>query len=245
MLAGVPYPGQPMTTEPFTARILIVDDEDAVRTLLRRLLTMQSYEVIEAPDGPTALRLLRSDNPDMMLLDVSLPVQDGLDVLAHVRRESQVPVILVTARADESDRVVGLRMGADDYVVKPFSSAELSARIESVLRRSRARSTSASGSRLSFNGLTIDTDTREVTLDGETVATTAREFDLLAFLARSPRQVFSRQQLLEHVWDSSSEWQDPATVTEHIRRLRRKIELDPDNPLRITTVRGVGYRFEA
>jgi DNA-binding response OmpR family regulator len=234
-----------MSPEPYTARILVVDDEDAVRTLLRRLLTMQSYEVIEAHDGPTALKLLRSESPDMMLLDVSLPVQDGLDVLAHVRKESQVPVILVTARADESDRVVGLRMGADDYVVKPFSSAELSARIESVLRRSRARSTSPSGTRLSFNGLTIDTETREVTLDGTIVTTTAREFDLLAFLAQSPRQVFSRQQLLEHVWDSSSEWQDPATVTEHIRRLRRKIELDPDNPLRITTVRGVGYRFEA
>jgi DNA-binding response OmpR family regulator len=234
-----------MSPEAHTARILIVDDEDAVRTLLRRLLTMQSYEVIEAADGPTALQLLRTERLDMVLLDVSLPVQDGLDVLAHVRQESEVPVILVTARADESDRVVGLRMGADDYVVKPFSSAELSARIESVLRRSRASSTSPSVAKLSFGGLMIDVDTREVSIDGELVTTTAREFDLLAFLAQSPRQVFSRQQLLEHVWDSSSEWQDPATVTEHIRRLRRKIELDPDNPLRITTVRGVGYRFEA
>ena len=234
-----------MSPEPYTARILIVDDEDAVRTLLRRLLTMQSYDVVEAEDGPTALKLLRSERPDMVLLDVSLPVQDGLEVLAHVRKESDVPVILVTARADESDRVVGLRMGADDYVVKPFSSAELSARIESVLRRSRASSTSPAGTHLAFGDLMIDTETREVSIDGGVVTTTAREFDLLAFLAQSPRQVFSRQQLLEHVWDSSSEWQDPATVTEHIRRLRRKIELDPDNPLRITTVRGVGYRFEA
>src|SRR5207302_4961022 len=138
------------------------------------------------------------------------------------------------------DRVVGLRMGADDYVVKPFSAAELSARIESVLRRARAASTAAAGTRMDFSGLTIDIETREVMLDGAVVVTTAREFDLLAFLARSPRQVFSRQQLLEHVWDSSAEWQDAATVTEHIRRLRRKIEVDADNPMRITTVRGVG-----
>jgi DNA-binding response OmpR family regulator len=233
-----------MSPDASKARILVVDDEPAVRTLLRRLLTIQSYEIIEAEDGPTALKLLRSERPDMVLLDVSLPVQDGLDVLANVRRDSEVPVILVTARADESDRVVGLRMGADDYVVKPFSSAELSARIESVLRRSRVRSSARTGGRLTFGALEIDVETREVCIDGELVTTTAREFDLLAFLAQSPRQVFSRQQLLEHVWDSSSEWQDPATVTEHIRRLRRKIEADPDNPLRITTVRGVGYRFE-
>ena len=227
-----------------TGRVLVVDDEAAVRTLLRRLLTMQDYQVLEAEDGATALKLVHSEHPDIVLLDVSLPNQDGLEVLAEIRKASDVPVILVTARGAESDRVVGLRMGADDYVVKPFSAAELSARIESVLRRARASSTAAAGVRLTFNDLTIDVETREVSIGGAIVTTTAREFDLLAFLARSPRQVFSRQQLLEHVWDSSAEWQDAATVTEHIRRLRRKIEADPDNPIRITTVRGVGYRFE-
>ena len=233
-----------MSPESTTGRVLVVDDEAAVRTLLRRLLTMQDFEVIEAEDGANALKLLKSDRPDIVLLDVSLPAQDGLEVLAAIRKESDVPVILVTARGAESDRVVGLKMGADDYVVKPFSAAELSARIESVLRRSRASSTTSASTRLAFGDLTIDVDTREVTLNGKVVITTAREFDLLAFLARSPRQVFSRQQLLEHVWDSSAEWQDAATVTEHIRRLRRKIEEDADNPVRITTVRGVGYRFE-
>jgi DNA-binding response OmpR family regulator len=233
-----------MSPESTTGRVLVVDDEAAVRTLLRRLLTMQDYEVLEAEDGSAALKVLQGDRPDIVLLDVSLPVQDGLEVLAQIRKDSDVPVILVTARGAESDRVVGLKMGADDYVVKPFSAAELSARIESVLRRARAASTTSRGTRLSFGELTIDTETREVVLDGTVVPTTAREFDLLAFLARSPRQVFSRQQLLEHVWDSSAEWQDAATVTEHIRRLRRKIEVDADNPTRITTVRGVGYRFE-
>ena len=233
-----------MAPDTDAGRVLVVDDEAAVRTLLRRLLTMQDFHVLEAEDGATALKLVHTEHPDIVLLDVSLPSQDGLEVLAEIRKDSDVPVILVTARGAESDRVVGLRMGADDYVVKPFSAAELSARIESVLRRARATSTAAGGSRLAFNNLTIDVETREVTVDGEIVITTAREFDLLAFLARSPRQVFSRQQLLEHVWDSSAEWQDAATVTEHIRRLRRKIEVDPDNPIRITTVRGVGYRFE-
>jgi two-component system, OmpR family, phosphate regulon response regulator PhoB len=233
-----------MSPESTTGRVLVVDDEAAVRTLLKRLLTMQSYDVVEAEDGPTALKLLDAERPDIVLLDVSLPTQDGLEVLAQIRKDSDVPVILVTARGAESDRVVGLRMGADDYVVKPFSAAELSARIESVLRRARAASTAEAGTRLEFGNLSIDVETREVMIDREIVITTAREFDLLAFLARSPRQVFSRQQLLEHVWDSSAEWQDAATVTEHIRRLRRKIEVDADNPMRITTVRGVGYRFE-
>ena len=142
------------------------------------------------------------------------------------------------------DRIAGLRMGADDYVVKPISRGELSARIESVLRRSRTTRQSSNGQSLYFGSLRIDTLTREVENDGELIDLTTKEFDLLAFLSSSPRQVFSRQQLLQHVWSSSSEWQDDATVTEHIRRVRRKIEVDPDHPRIITTVRGVGYRFE-
>jgi DNA-binding response OmpR family regulator len=164
-------------------------------------------------------------------------------VLGDLRRTSRIPVILVSALAEEDDRVRGLKMGADDYVTKPFSAAELSARVESVLRRAEMRSTPAP-MRLSYDGLVIDLTTREVAVAGEKTEMTAMEFDLLVHLARSPRQVFSREQLLQEVWGSSSQWQSDATVTEHVRRLRRKIEEDPDNPRWITTVRGVGYRFE-
>ena len=171
-----------------------------------------------------------------------LPAQDGLDILTQLRRNSDVPVILLTARGSEADRILGLKLGADDYVVKPFSPGELTARINSVLRRTRG--SGATQSLLQFDGLTLDLGTREVNVGGLMVNTTAREFDLLAFLAASPRQVFSRQQLLANVWDSSDEWQDPDTVTEHIRRIRRRIEPDPDHPRWIKTVRGVGYRFD-
>ena len=150
-------------------------------------------------------------------------------------------MILLTARAEEADRVAGLELGADDYVVKPFSPRELTARVRSVLRRATPRPVLG---RLTFDGLTIDTASREVSVDGIAVDLTAREFDLLAFLASSPRQVFSRGQLLEQVWGSSTEWQDPATVTVHVRRLRQKIDADPQNPRWVTTVWGVGYRFE-
>jgi DNA-binding response OmpR family regulator len=226
--------------------VLVVDDEPMLRNLLSRLLRMEGYTVIEAEDGQRALELVDSHSPDLVLLDVMLPARDGLDVLGDLRRTSEVPVILVSALGEEADRVLGLKMGADDYVVKPFSAAELSARIESVLRRAQMRATVAPGSvnRLAFDGLVIDLQTRDVTVGGERAEMTAKEFDLLAFLAASPRQVFSREQLLRQVWGSSSEWQSDATITEHVRRLRRKIEDDPDRPRWVTTVRGVGYRFE-
>jgi DNA-binding response OmpR family regulator len=227
--------------------VLVVDDEPMLRNLLSRLLKMEGYDVIEAEDGQAALDLAGREQPDLVLLDVMLPARDGLDVLGDLRRTSNVPVILVSALGEEADRVLGLKMGADDYVVKPFSAAELSARIESVLRRAAMRGAggeAAASNRLSFDGLVIDLGTREVTVGGEQAEMTAKEFDLLAFLAGSPRQVFSRDQLLHQVWGSSSDWQSDATVTEHVRRLRRKIEDDPDNPRWITTVRGVGYRFE-
>ena len=237
-------------------RVLVVDDEPLVRGLLNRLLTMEGYEVIEAEDGAAAMELMGKDPADLVLLDVMLPARDGLDILGDLRRTTDVPVILISARGEEADRVIGLKMGADDYVVKPFSAAELSARVESVLRRSRSTAAATAAitppapvprSRarcLDFGGLTIDLDTREVTVNGQLADTTAKEFDLLAFMAASPRQVFSRQQLLERVWASSPDWQSDATVTEHVRRLRRKIEGDPDRPRWVTTVRGVGYRFE-
>ncbi|MGH9010404.1 MAG: response regulator [Acidimicrobiia bacterium] len=226
--------------------VLVVDDEPMLRNLLSRLLRMEGYEVLEAEDGQTALDLCASEKPDLVLLDVMLPARSGLDVLGDLRHTSDIPVILVSALAEEADRVIGLKMGADDYVTKPFSAAELSARIESVLRRAAMRGAApeATSRRLSFEGLAIDLVTREVRVAGEKTEMTAKEFDLLAYLAGSPRQVFSREQLLQQVWGSSSNWQSDATVTEHVRRLRRKIEDDPDNPRWITTVRGVGYRFE-
>jgi DNA-binding response OmpR family regulator len=224
--------------------VLVVDDEPMLRNLLSRLLRMEGYDVLEAADGQAALDVLRTEKPDLVLLDVMMPTRDGLDVLGDLRRTSNVPVILVSALGEEADRVLGLKMGADDYVVKPFSAAELSARIESVLRRARPPAGAPASNGLAFDGLVIDLQTRDVTVGGEKADMTAKEFDLLAFLATSPRQVFSREQLLQQVWGSSSDWQSDATITEHVRRLRRKIEDDPDNPRWITTIRGVGYRFE-
>jgi DNA-binding response OmpR family regulator len=227
-----------------SCKVLVVDDEPMLRNLLCRLLRTEGYEVLEAEDGQAALDLVARERPDLILLDVMMPARGGLDVLGDLRRTSDVPVILVSALAEEADRVLGLKMGADDYVTKPFSAAELSARIESVLRRAVMRSAPDVPSNLSFDGLAIDLNTREIRVNGEKAEMTAKEFDLLAYMAASPRQVFSREQLLQQVWGSSSSWQSDATVTEHVRRLRRKIEEDPDNPRWITTVRGVGYRFE-
>lgn len=222
-------------------RVLVVDDDDAVRTLLVRYLEMEGFSVDEVADGASALAAVAARRPDLVLLDLVLPGEDGLDILSRLRRTSDLPVIVLSARGQEADRILGLKMGADDYVVKPFSPGELSARIASVLRRSRPTGPSPV---LQFEGLRLDAATREVTVDGRPVRTTAREFDLLAFLAGSPRQVFTREQLLAQVWGSRSEWQDPDTVTEHVRRIRRHIESDPGRPRWIRTVRGVGYRFE-
>jgi DNA-binding response OmpR family regulator len=224
-----------------THRILVVDDEPRVREVVARYLQRDGYEVDVAVDGEDARHCLADFMPDLVVLDVMLPAGSGLEVLRDIRRHGELPVILLTARAEEADRVAGLELGADDYVVKPFSPRELTARVRSVLRRATPRPVLG---RFTFEGLTIDTASREVSVDGTAVELTAREFDLLAFLASSPRQVFSRGQLLEQVWDSSTDWQDPATVTVHVRRLRQKIEGDPQNPRWVTTVWGVGYRFE-
>ncbi len=223
------------------ARILVVDDDAPTRTLLRRLLSMEGYVIEEAPSGPAAIEQLAHTPADLLLVDVMMPGQDGLDLLAQVRQTSDVPVILLTAKADEGDRVIGLRSGADDYVVKPFSTAELAARIEAVLRRAEHR---RPGATLQFDGLSIDLASRRVMAMGAPVELPAREFDLLVCLASSPGQVLSRERLLADVWHSSSERQDAGTVTEHARRLRQRIEQDPDRPRWIKTVRGIGYRFE-
>ena len=223
------------------ARLLVVDDDEDLRRMLVSILSQEGYEVDQAPDASAAQALLARRRPDLLLLDIMMPEQDGLELLSTLRAKGDVPVILLTGRGNEADRVLGLKMGADDYVVKPFSAAELAARISSVLRRSRPRRPSAT---LSFDALVIDTTSREVRLAGQPVELTAKEFDLLSHLASWPRQVFSRDQLLREVWESSADWQDSSTVTEHVRRVRRKIEADPDNPRWIHTVRGVGYRFE-
>jgi two-component system phosphate regulon response regulator PhoB len=228
-------------------KILIVEDDPDISDLLKRVLESDGYEVEMATDSAGALRAVADGKPDLVLLDVVLGGEDGRDLLVQLRQKSDVPAVFLTGRGLEGDRIAGLRMGADDYIVKPFSRGELSARIETVLRRARpaaAPEANEPGSSLTFGELRIDLTTREVERAGELIELTAMEFNLLAFLASSPRQVFSRQQLLQNVWSSSSEWQDEATVTEHIRRVRRKIEVDPDHPRWITTVRGVGYRFE-
>jgi DNA-binding response OmpR family regulator len=226
-------------------KILIVEDDFEMGTLVKRMLEIDGYEIEIAHDSESALAVSEAFHPDLVLLDVVLGGEDGRDVLYRLRQKNQVPAIFLTGRGLEMDRIAGLRMGADDYIVKPISHGELSARIEAVLRRSRVGVRPQSSSTvMSFRDLSIDTLTREVEIGGRLVEFTTKEFNLLAFLTSSPRQVFTRQQLLQHVWSSSSEWQDEATVTEHIRRLRRKIEVDPDHPHWITTVRGVGYRFE-
>ena len=234
-----------------SARILVIDDDAQVRSLLRRVLAADGFEVALEEDAPSDVDGLERRH-DLVLLDISLPSEDGRDLLARIRERSDIPVIMLTGSGEETDRIVGLKLGADDYVTKPFSPGELVARIESVLRRTQrsaspaspAAAPSVTGERLVFDGLVIDLTTRDVEVEGKTVEMTAKEFDLLAFLARSPRQVFSREQLLDHVWSSSSAWQDDATVTEHVRRVRRRIEQDPLRPRWVLTVRGVGYRFE-
>ena len=222
-------------------RILVVDDDESIRTLLRRLLTTEGYAVDEAPDGLTALGKVASHPPDLLLLDVMMPDLDGLEVLEGLRRTSDVPVILLTAKGGEADRVLGFRFGADDYVVKPFSSAELIGRIAAVLRRTGA--TRPGPTILTFDGLQVDLTRHAVTVRGTDVELPARQYEVLVFLASSPGQAFSREDLLEALWPATAE-RNPATVTEHVGRLRRHIEEDPDRPRWVRTVRGVGYRFE-
>lgn len=222
-------------------RVLVVDDEAAIRVAVSRALEAVGFRVEEAEDGAAALTAARSRPPDAVILDLGLPGMNGIDVLAELRRTSKVPILVLSGRADETDRVTALEMGADDYVVKPFLAKELAARVRSLLRRAGMVGGPA---QMDFGALVIDTDAREVTLDGVVVGLTTKEFELLAYLASTPRRVISREELLRSVWDSSAEWQDADTITEHVRRVRRKIEPTPDSPTWIATVRGAGYRFE-
>lgn len=220
--------------------VVVVDDDREIRGLVRDVLEQDGLQVTAVDDGESLLALLPGHHPDLVVLDLMLPGMQGLDVLRRLQDRGHIPAIIVSGKGDETDRVLGLELGADDYLVKPFSHRELLARVHAVLRRSN---TQVSSELLDFGDITVDLRTRDVVVEGQTVELTALEFDLLAFMASSPRQVFSREVLLDRVWGSSSEWQTTATVSEHIHRLRRKIESDPAMPRRIETLRGAGYRF--
>ncbi|MDN5798179.1 MAG: response regulator transcription factor [Intrasporangium sp.] len=230
-------------------RVLVVDDESQIRTLLRAYLEAEGFAVTEASTGADALQqgLDPTDPPDLVLLDIGLPDLDGLEVLTTLRRQSDVYVILVTARAEEVDRIVGLSVGADDYVTKPFSPREVVARVKSVLRRARAAADLTEPNPdpvLRFAGLTIDPVRRETLVDGHEVTVTRLEFDILAVLASSPGRVFSRTQLLDRVWGYDF-YGDERVVDVHIRSIRKALGDDATDPRLIGTVRGVGYKFLA
>jgi DNA-binding response OmpR family regulator len=225
-----------------TAEILIVEDEPSIAEVVELYLRRAGYRVQAVRDGNAALKMLDQHLPDLLILDVMLPGVDGFYILRWLRDRSDVPVIFITARREELDRIAGLEMGADDYVVKPFSPQELVSRVRAVMRRLQ-RENSDIEKPLTYDNLTIDPQTRLVILEGQEISLTSREFDLLWLLARHPRQVFSRKQLLDRVW-GVSEFIDPGTVTVHLRRLREKIEKDASQPTRLITVWGVGYKFE-
>jgi DNA-binding response OmpR family regulator len=222
-------------------QVLVVDDEPHIRTVLRGYLEAEGFSVSEAADGEAAVRQVRQSAPDLVLLDVMLPGIDGLEVLRQLRTFSDVYVILVTARTEEVDKLVGLGVGADDYVTKPFSPREVAARVKAVLRRDRGTHDTG-GAVLRFEGLTLDRDAREVRVDGTAVNLSALEFDVLAALADAPGRVFSRRQLLERVWGYDF-FGDERVVDVHIRSLRARLGDDAANPRLIATVRGVGYKF--
>jgi len=220
--------------------ILVVDDEPIVRDVVVRYLRRDGYETREAATGDEARQILETEHPELVVLDVMLPGTDGLELCRWIRSRSELPVIMLTARGDESDRIVGLELGADDYVTKPFSPRELAVRVRNVLRRSRVAP--ADTECVAFGEFEVDAAAREVRREGKPLRLTAREFDLLWFLLSHPRRVFSREQLMDRVWGYTSAL-DTGTVTVHIRRLREKIEQDPSRPRFLETVWGVGYRF--
>ncbi len=220
--------------------VLVVDDEPIVREIAVRYLERAGYATREAADGKTARRLLEREPPDLVVLDVMLPGIDGLELCRWIRSRSELPVIMLTARGEEADRIVGLELGADDYVTKPFSPRELAARVRTVLRR--VAPDGRSQEVLSFGDVELDSGTRDVRKGGKEVRLTAKEFDLLWFLASHPRRVFGRDQLMSRVWGYEAAL-DTGTITVHVRRLREKIENDPSRPQHLQTVWGIGYRL--
>ncbi len=225
------------------AKILIVDDEPNIREVVGLYLRRDGHDVVSAADGEEALDLFRRDDPDLVVLDLMLPKLNGLEVCRRMQAERRVPLIMLTARGEEEERIVGLSLGADDYVVKPFSPRELAARVTAVLRRMGDSPTASADEKvLVFDGLRIDPNPREVLVRGEPATLTAREFDLLYHLAASPSRVYTRDHLMEVVWGYAFSI-DTSTVTVHVRRLREKVELDPARPRYLQTVWGVGYKF--
>jgi two-component system response regulator ResD len=225
-------------------RVLVVDDEAQILDVVSKYLSREGFQVSTARDGEAALVTFQSSKPDLVVLDLMLPRLDGLEVFKRLRTLSAVPVIMLTAKGEETDRVVGLELGADDYITKPFSPRELVARVKAVLRRATTGTMLDTGERTLVRGdLRIDPRARSVSVVDKQVELTSKEFDLLWFLASHPGQVFTRTQLLDHVWGYEF-YGDSSTVTVHIRRLREKLEPDPANPHFLSTVWGVGYKFE-
>jgi DNA-binding response OmpR family regulator len=224
-------------------RVLIVDDEPMVREVLERYLTRSGFVADSAGDGEAAIAAFDASRPDLVLLDLMLPMVDGFSVFRSIRARAATPVIMLTARGGETERIAGLELGADDYVAKPFSPREVVARVQAVLRRQSHRAVGTTAKTLTFGDLEVNGASREVRVGGSVVALTPREFDVLYLMAANPRTVFTRAQLLDEVWDLAFDG-DPSTVTVHIRRLHEKIEADPSEPRRLVTVWGAGYRFE-
>jgi DNA-binding response OmpR family regulator len=225
------------------ARVLVVEDDPNVAEVVTRYLEREGYEVDAVADGAEGLRRALAAPPDLVVLDLMLPSLSGVEVCRRLRAVAPVPVIMLTARGEEADRIAGLELGADDYMAKPFSPRELTARVKAVLRRAAAPLVANDeATELTAGGLTVDLVAHEARLGGELVALTAKEFDLLVHFMRNPRRAFRREELLEDVWGFT--YGDTSTVTVHVRRLREKIEDDPSAPRRVTTVWGVGYRFE-
>jgi DNA-binding response OmpR family regulator len=225
-----------------SARILLVDDEQSIQTLLSYPLRKDGYHVTGAHDGSEALERFDEARFDLVILDLMLPKLDGVEVCRQLRSRSQVPIIMLTAKGSETDKVAGLEVGADDYITKPFSMREFRSRVKAALRRSRMIGTAPEEESIERGDLKIDFGRRVVTLRSEEVRLTYVEFEILGALARSPGRVLSRETLLEHVW-GDSEYRDPRTVDVHIRHLREKLEAEPKKPEFLFTVRGVGYRF--
>jgi len=224
--------------------ILVVEDEASIAEVVSLYLKRAGYNVLIASDGKIAMNMLDRQIPDFVILDLMLPEVDGLSLTRWLRDRSDVPIIMLTARREEIDRIAGLEMGADDYVVKPFSPQELVSRVRAVMRRLGREQDSAENDRaLSYPNLAIDPMSRSVTVNDQSVELTAKEFDMLYLLARHPKQVFTRDQLLDRIW-GGAQYIDPGTVTVHVRRLREKIEEDASKPARLLTVWGVGYKFE-
>lgn len=225
-----------------SARILLVDDEESIQTLLAYPLRKEGYEVVVANDGREGLDRFAEGRFDLVVLDVMMPRIDGIEVCRRLRSRSQVPIIMLTARDDEVDKVLGLEIGADDYITKPFSVREFRSRVKAALRRTRFSGDEPVEGPIEAGGLKIDPPRRQVTVRGEPVELTYVEFELLAALARSPGHVFDRAALLERIWGDSA-YRDPRTIDVHIRHLREKIEVEPRTPEFLLTVRGAGYRF--